>query len=268
MTKTSPRSRTLKSVAMDWGEDSGIYGPRDYFRNNILLKEFHRYARGKTILDYGCGVGNMLMYFACAGYTVTGIEYSKAAFEYVKKRVADSSWRRRVQTYCGTFETIPIPSRSYDTVWCGEVLEHVPDDTVVVKNFHRILKPGGRCFISVPKGMNFWSDVDEYNGHYRRYSEEQLTSLFERNGFVIERMYVWGFPFTRAWDRMVYYPLFRKKMRQKIIYQGSSQVLSRILHNRHLVQLASKVFEFDQLWNWTKLGKGFILVARKPERKP
>lgn len=263
MNTYSSQKRKSRKNSMDWGEDPGIYGPRDYFRNFLLLKEFKRYASGKTLLDYGCGVGNMFVYFLRKGYTITGVDISKAATLYVRKGIAKLPFHRQAHIYCGTFETVSLRSGSFDAIWCSEVLEHIPHDAPVVKNFYRILKPGGKCFISVPKGMNHWNDLDVYAGHYRRYTEEQLVRLFRQNGFHIERIVVWGFPFTRLWDYLIYGPLLRAKMKHKIIYHDSSRVLSRLMRNRLLVQLVSFIFLFDELWNWTKLGKGIILVARK-----
>ena len=261
------RNPIFVSYAIDWGEHPDIFGPRDFFRNTLILKELKKHRAIHKILDYGCGVGNMFTYFAQAGYSVTGMDISKAAIDYIQKRIPKALARNRIRVLCGTFETVRLPSRAFDAVWCGEVLEHTPDDRAVVENFYRILKPGGRCFVSVPHSMRYWSDIDEYWGHYRRYSEGEIRGLFRAYGFTVERTIIWGFPLARLWDDIVYNFFFRRRVMQKQLPEKTPGLLSKILNNRLLVRLCSYVFYFDQLWNWTKLGKGIILVARKPRRK-
>jgi SAM-dependent methyltransferase len=254
------------SNAIDWGEYPDIYGPRDYFRNMLIWEELKKQKDINTILDYGCGVGNMLMFLARNGYSVTGMDISKIAVGYVKKLAASSPASGHVRVREGTFKTVHIPPGSFDAVWCGEVLEHTPDDVFEVKNFYRILKDGGRCFVSVPHELRYWSDIDEYWGHYRRYSEKEITALFGKCGFIVERIIVYGFPLARLWDAVVYNHIFRKQIKQKTLQVMSPTVISRLLKNRFLVHIVSLVFYFDQLWNWTKRGKGIILVARKAEK--
>jgi len=60
-----------------------------------------------------------------------------------------------------------------------DVLEHVPDDRAVVRDFHRVLKPGGVAVITVPASMALWSDWDEALHHFRRYDRRGLVALFD-----------------------------------------------------------------------------------------
>ena len=77
------------------------------------------------------------LFSAKKGYKMTGMDISRAAIEYVKKRIATISTPYVVRAFSGTFKTIPVPSGSFDAIWCGEVLEHTPDDVFEVKNFYR-----------------------------------------------------------------------------------------------------------------------------------
>jgi 2-polyprenyl-3-methyl-5-hydroxy-6-metoxy-1,4-benzoquinol methylase len=254
------------SNAIEWGEHPDIFGPRDYFRNMLIFGELKQFHGVKKILDYGCGTGNMLTFLAQKGYVMTGMDISVPAIEYVKKRVASLSLSRSVTAFSGTFKTVRVPSGSFDAVWCGEVLEHTPDDKFEVENFYRVLKPGGRCFVSIPHSLTYWSDIDEYWGHYRRYSEAEIRALFKKCGFTVERTVIWGFPLTRLWD-VLYNPVFRSTIKHPARKNTPPGIFSTLLQNRLLVELCSRVFYFDQLWNWTKSGKGIILVARKAKKK-
>ncbi|MDP2136309.1 MAG: class I SAM-dependent methyltransferase [Candidatus Didemnitutus sp.] len=75
-------------------------------------------------------------------------------------------------------DRVPLPDGSLEYVTALDVLEHVPDDLLVVKGFHRLLKPGGLAVVTVPASMALWSDWDVGLHHFRRYSRPQLKKLF------------------------------------------------------------------------------------------
>jgi SAM-dependent methyltransferase len=80
---------------------------------------------------------------------------------------------------------VPLPAGSLDYVTALDVLEHVPDDKAVVTGFKRLLKPGGLAIVTVPVGMELWSDWDRVLQHYRRYERRQLCNLFRDDDWEI-----------------------------------------------------------------------------------
>jgi 2-polyprenyl-3-methyl-5-hydroxy-6-metoxy-1,4-benzoquinol methylase len=249
--------------AIDWGDDPFMFGPRDYFRNSLILNELRRFPKIHSVYDYGCGVGNMLFRLAGFGYNMTGSDISDNAINFVKQQISDRKLGNQIKVKQGIVETLHVKSNSFDAIWCCEVLEHIPQELPVAKFFYRILKPGGYGFISVPYGMQFWDDIDEYSGHYRRYSEAEIKTIFEKVGLKVERVIYWGFPLNRLWDMLVYYRLFRQKVTQNEKYSREFSWISSLLHRDDLIKLFSVIFHFDRLFNWTKLGKGIILVVKK-----
>ncbi len=75
-------------------------------------------------------------------------------------------------------DQVPLAEGSVDFITALDVLEHVPDDAAVVNGFRRLLKPGGVAVVTVPVGMELWSDWDRVLQHYRRYERRQLCRLF------------------------------------------------------------------------------------------
>jgi 2-polyprenyl-3-methyl-5-hydroxy-6-metoxy-1,4-benzoquinol methylase len=75
-------------------------------------------------------------------------------------------------------DRVPLPDGSLEYVTALDVLEHVPDDSLVVRGFHRLLKPGGLAVVTVPASMKLWSDWDVALHHFRRYTRPQLCALF------------------------------------------------------------------------------------------
>lgn len=73
---------------------------------------------------------------------------------------------------------VPLPDGSVDYVTALDVLEHIGDDAAAVREFARLLRPGGVLVATVPAGMELWSDWDEALHHQRRYSRRGLLGLF------------------------------------------------------------------------------------------
>jgi SAM-dependent methyltransferase len=80
---------------------------------------------------------------------------------------------------------VPLPDGSLEYVTALDVLEHVPDDTAVVRGFHRLLNPGGLAVVTVPASMALWSDWDVGLHHFRRYDRAQLRALFPNEGWEV-----------------------------------------------------------------------------------
>jgi glycosyltransferase involved in cell wall biosynthesis len=80
------------------------------------------------------------------------------------------------------------------SVLCSNVLEHLPDDALALKNMRQVLEPGGRLILIVPQGSSLYCSLDEAIGHYRRYDRTGLQALLEQNGYAVEKL----FSFNRA----------------------------------------------------------------------
>ncbi len=139
---------------------------------------------------------------------------------------------------------------AFDLIICVDVLEHIKDDYSIVKNFYRALKPGGFIIIHVPKfPRDFTHLVKEYHqdDHVRDgYTEEQLLTLLEDNGFkIIKIRKTFNYFGSLAWD--IGHILYNKN---KIIFLLVFPVLL----------LLSKL---DAL-TFKNRGNGILILAQKP----
>ncbi len=73
------------------------------------------------------------------------------------------------------------------------VLEHIENDALAVRQLYRILKPGGIAVIEVPAGPELYDIYDELLMHYRRYKLVVLQQLFLDSKFDILRQSHLGF---------------------------------------------------------------------------
>jgi SAM-dependent methyltransferase len=78
----------------------------------------------------------------------------------------------------GPLESMPFADRSFDTILCNAVLEHVEKVDEVVAELARVLRPGGHAVIAVP----FLQPYHECPRDFRRYTKEGLVALGEKAG--------------------------------------------------------------------------------------
>ena len=103
--------------------------------------------QGKRILDVGCGGGILAESLSKAGATVTGIDLSSKALKVAELHQLESGTSVRYLTISAE-DLAKEESQSYDVVTCMEMLEHVPDPSLVVQACTKLCKPGGHIFFS------------------------------------------------------------------------------------------------------------------------
>ena len=129
-----------------------------YIRQRTDLKKKH-------VLDVGCGGGILSESMAAAGACVTGIDMGAAALEAARSHMMQSGLSiEYLQASVESFSQ-KHPAR-FDVITCMELLEHVPDPSLVVKACARLVKPGGDLFFATidrnPKSFLFAIIGGEY----------------------------------------------------------------------------------------------------------
>lgn len=81
----------------------------------------------------------------------------------------------------GDLREIPLDDNSVDVIICIQVLEHLPEPWKVIKEFYRVLKPGGYIYASCPQG----EPQHQVPYDFYRYTIFGLQSIFTTNGFSI-----------------------------------------------------------------------------------
>jgi 2-polyprenyl-6-hydroxyphenyl methylase/3-demethylubiquinone-9 3-methyltransferase len=102
---------------------------------------------GKIVLDVGCGGGILAEAMASFGAEVTGIDAGEAALAVAKLHLKETGLRVTYQ--CATAEEFSAshPDR-FEVVTCLELLEHLPQPSLVVSACKELVKPGGDVFFA------------------------------------------------------------------------------------------------------------------------
>ncbi len=164
-------------------------------RHNLILSFLRPWYRGRrdlTILDIGCGTGAMSEKLGEFG-TVVSADFSPHALAY--------SRRRGLTHLCaGDAMRLPFRDASFDAIVALDLLEHLTDDGAALREFLRVLRPGGRLVASVPAYQSLWSGHDVALMHQRRYRAHQLRERCREAGLQIERLtYVMTLLFPAMW---------------------------------------------------------------------
>ncbi len=205
--------RNLDKAALR-GEPSYVWRAGQQRRLEMIVKAADGRIHGK-VLENGCGVGMYVEKLAGLGSRVTGLEYDFERAVEAHLRSSD------IVNAAGEF--IPLPSSTFDLILSHEVIEHVQDDHIAIREMIRVLKPGGRAVIFCPnigypfethgiywKGKYYFGNKpfvnylprrwrDKLAPHVRIYSRADMQKLFEGlNVKFIERTVIFG-----AYDNII-----------------------------------------------------------------
>lgn len=252
-------------VRAHWGE-SEIRGPVHLFRERLLMRLFRPLLERGRVLDAGCGSGSMALDLCAAGYEVDAVEQSDEFVDAVQHKVAERGWQERLRVQQASVTKLPFEDNAFDGLVCGEVLEHVlPEDggdEAAVRQFYRVLKPGGVLVASVPLNPRLWDFSDDWARHVKRYRRGEFVALFADNGFAVERVRVWGFPLGRIYHRLLFAPWLLRTQGQNIA-QREGRADTRAGRHRLVVESIAWALRADELfarWPW---GRGVVVAARR-----
>jgi hypothetical protein len=115
---------------------------------------------------------------------------------------------------------LPFRPDAVQATTCLDVLEHLKDGDVLLKEIRRVTSDPGVSILMVPAGQYLWSSHDDEVGHFRRYNRKHLREQLAANGFRVSRV---GYFFS--W--LVIPALLRKLMGSRINSSASGGAFSR-----------------------------------------
>lgn len=155
----------------------------------MLTVDFERFpiVPGERVLDLGAGAGRHSFALLRQGAHVVALDYSMSEMESVNgmfaamREVGEVPKDAIAMAVRGDAYRLPFPDASFDKVVAAEVLEHLPDDARAFAELERVLKPGGKLAVTVPRYFPekvCWALSDAYHevegGHVRIYKRSQI----------------------------------------------------------------------------------------------
>jgi SAM-dependent methyltransferase len=96
----------------------------------------------QTLLEVGCGIGTDLVRFARGGARVTGVDLSQTAIDLARRNFALHGLTP-VELRVADAEALPYADSTFDHVYAHGVIQYTADPARLVRECHRVLKPGG-----------------------------------------------------------------------------------------------------------------------------
>jgi len=125
------------------------------------LKQLFPNLKRAKILDLGCGMGGFLVAMKRLGYEIIGLDPNPEYLEIAKLRAKRYSFN--LELIQGYGENLPFSDKSFDLVYCAEVLEHCQNPEKVLGEIYRVLKDDGAVYLTVANRFAF------FDSHYQWY---------------------------------------------------------------------------------------------------
>lgn len=185
-----------------------IYRDDEY--GSAILARLHRAPRftrwmadtvrpyvGDRVLEIGAGIGTLTVNLLPRPvYWATDI--NPLYVDALRKLSQTRPYLNIARTDITDRASFPL-NQSFETVICLNVVEHVADDSIALKNIYDVLEQGGRAIILVPQGERLFGSLDRVLGHHRRYTKEQLISLGAQVRFRVHTVFGFNRVGTPAW---------------------------------------------------------------------
>ena len=149
------------------------------------------YQLQPPFLDVGCGIGDLSCYLAGKNWQGKSIDFSETAIEKAQKNLKK-------------FPLITVENKSlfdekekFKTILMWDILEHLEEDEIALQKIHTLLLEGGHLLVAIPSNPSEWRWDDDFYGHYRRYSAQDISDKLIRAGF--KPIIFWDFTYPVFW---------------------------------------------------------------------
>ena len=170
----------------------------------MLTVDFDRLGvgAGSSVIDVGCGAGRHSFEAFRRGADVVAFDQDVAELNNVDailqamQQQGEAPASAKAEAVKGDALDLPYDDGTFDFVIASEILEHVPQDDRAIDELIRVLKPGGRLAVTVPRWLPekvCWILSDEYHanegGHIRIYHADQLRGKVEARGLRFDHVH-------------------------------------------------------------------------------
>lgn len=146
-------------------------------RAEILMGYLARLLAGRRdlkILNIGAATGRSSELLSEIGCVVSA-EYDGDCCAFTRSKTG-------LELMQASITELPFADNTFDLVCAFDVIEHVDNDPAAVSELRRVCRKGGVVCVTVPAFQFLWSQHDDVNHHFRRYTGAQLRKLMAATG--------------------------------------------------------------------------------------
>jgi SAM-dependent methyltransferase len=152
-------------------------------------------SRPAAVLDAGCGTGGLIHRLGPLHpqWNWSALDASEVACGLARQRLDGMrTGETQVEVQLGSVAALPYDNATFDAIVSADVLYHVDDDAGALKEFFRVLRPGGVVVLNVPAYRWLWSYHDVAVHSRRRYGRRELLGKAANAGFGGLRATYWN----------------------------------------------------------------------------
>ena len=147
--------RVHSILATSYNETEPHFRPENRAKVTQRLADLAKQAPSTDrLLDLGCGTGFVLSLASPLFNRLDGIDATQAMLDRVDQSLAN------VTTQRGVVEKLPFETATFDMVTAYSFLDHLEDPLLVLKEAHRVLKPGGILYVDLIPNRSFWASIE------------------------------------------------------------------------------------------------------------
>jgi len=154
-------------ICMAVDKRKSIFRFNAYNRHQWMAKMAKTVPAGSDVLDAGAGTGPYRDYFSHCNYKTQDL-----------CKTPSTQGKYTEMDYICDITDIPVAKESFDVVICSEVLEHVPEPIKAIEEFSRILRRGGRLFLTSPLGCGIHQEPYIYYGGYTPFWYQYFLPMY------------------------------------------------------------------------------------------
>ena len=152
-------------------------------REKWLKRNLAKLKKGSKILDAGAGELQYKKY--CKHLKYVSQDLGQYTGENLNEGLQTGTWDNSKLNIVSDIINIPVKDQSFDAIMCIEVLEHIKEPSLAIKEFSRIIKKGGKLIITAPFcSLTHFAPYYYGNGYSKYWYEE----ILKKNGFTIIKL--------------------------------------------------------------------------------
>ncbi len=184
-----------------------------YKRTSMVKNAMKTFARpDSTILDIGCGDGQVTYAYHKFVKKVVGIDISK-----IRIKRASMLGMKNFVGKVGNATNLKFKDNSIENILCCSTLDHVPNPIKALKEMERAVKKGGCIFIELDNDFLPLSFKIRINkpmldrlGHFNRIYYRKFKKMLKYTNLKEIKVYSWGSPFRFYYRLIKYFPFLKK----------------------------------------------------------